>query len=175
MVRSRSVSPLARPRYCARCARDRAGRAAARVMIVGIVVVIAGCAIVPREHMDECQRIAQTLRSENARLKDRVLALQGQNRDYAERAVDDSRRLAVQDEAIDRLERSVHAYQDERNRLEAAYQQLASSLDSTGQRPGARVSVGRSEMRPAKKSDGDATRTSRRSRSNGSAADEERQ
>jgi hypothetical protein len=78
--------------------------------------------------MDECQRLAQTLRGENARMKDRILALQGQNRDYAERAVDDGKRLAIQDEAIDRLEHSVQAYQDERTRLEAAYHQLASSL-----------------------------------------------
>jgi hypothetical protein len=80
--------------------------------------------------MDECQRLAQTLRSENARMKDRVLALQGQNRDYAERAVDDARRLAIQDEAIERLEHSVQAYQDERARLEAAYEQLAANLGS---------------------------------------------
>ena len=78
--------------------------------------------------MDECQKLTQSLRADNARLKDRVLALQGQNRDYAERAVDDARRLAIQDEAIERLEHSVQAYQDERTRLEAAYKQLASSL-----------------------------------------------
>ena len=75
--------------------------------------------------------MTQTLRSENARVKDRVLALQAQNRDYAERAVDDARRLATQDEAIERLEHSVQAYQDERARLEAAYKQLASNLGST--------------------------------------------
>ncbi len=68
------------------------------------------------------------MRAENARLKDRVLPLQGQNRDYAERAVDDARRLAIQDEAIERLEHSVQAYQDERTRLEAAYKQLVSNL-----------------------------------------------
>jgi hypothetical protein len=81
--------------------------------------------------MDECQRLTQTLRSENARIKDRVLALQAQNRDYAERAVDDAHRLAMQDEAIERLEHSVQAYQDERARLEAAYKQLASSLGAS--------------------------------------------
>jgi hypothetical protein len=54
--------------------------------------------------------------------------LQGQNRDYAERAVDDAKRLAIQDEALERLEHSVQAYQDERTRLEAAYKRMASSL-----------------------------------------------
>src|SRR5262245_53470003 len=89
-----------------------------RLLIVSVVVLNSSCTIVPRERMDECQRVSQTLRSENARLKDQILALQSQNRDYADRAVDDSRRLAIQDEAIDRLEHSVHAYQDERSRLE---------------------------------------------------------
>jgi hypothetical protein len=101
--------------------------------------------------MDECQRVSQTLRSENARLKDQVLALQSQNRDYADRAVDDSRRLAIQDEAIGRLEHSVQAYQNERSRLEAAYKQLVSSLDRTGLRPDARV--GRNTPDPRKPDD----------------------
>jgi hypothetical protein len=107
-------------------------RPTATHIVFGFLLIIAsGCAIVPRSRMDECQQLTQTLRSENARMKDRVLALQGQNRDYAERAVDDAKRLAIQDEAIERLEHSVQAYQDERTRLEAAYQQLASSLAAT--------------------------------------------
>jgi chromosome segregation ATPase len=78
--------------------------------------------------MDECQQQSRTLRSENARLKDQLLVLQTQNRDFADRAVDDSRQLASQQEAIERLETSVQAYQDDRARLESAYNQLASSL-----------------------------------------------
>lgn len=88
----------------------------------------AGCAMVPRSQMEECQRASQTLRSENARLKDRALALQSQNRDYADRAVDDARRLAIQEETIARLEHSVQAYQNDRARLESAYNQLTSNL-----------------------------------------------
>jgi hypothetical protein len=91
----------------------------------------SGCAIVPRSQVDECRQLTRTLRSENARLRDQLLAVQSQNRDYADRAVDDSRRLAVQDEAIERLESSVHAYQDERNRLEAEYRKIASALSTT--------------------------------------------
>ena len=48
--------------------------------------LLPGCGIVPRSRMDECQKLSQLLRSENARLKDRVLSLQSQNRDYADRA-----------------------------------------------------------------------------------------
>ncbi|HEX3448826.1 MAG TPA: hypothetical protein VHS97_11265, partial [Isosphaeraceae bacterium] len=66
-------------------------------LVIGLFLACSGCGIVPKSRMDECQRLTQTLRSENARLKDRVLALQGQNRDYAERAVDDARRLATAD------------------------------------------------------------------------------
>src|SRR5262249_23506762 len=66
--------------------------------------------------------------SENARLKDQVLAFQSQNRDYADRAVDDARRLAIEEEAIERLEHSVQVYQDERTKLEAAYRELRLSL-----------------------------------------------
>jgi hypothetical protein len=82
--------------------------------------------------MDECQKLSQLLRDENARLKDRVLSLQSENRDYADRAVDDLRRLTARDKAIARLERDIQAYQGDRERLAAAYEQLRVSL---GQRP----------------------------------------
>ena len=96
----------------------------ARLVVVLVLVGIAGCAIVPRSRMDECQKLTQTLRAENARLKDRVLALQGQNRTMPNAPSTMRERLAIQDEAIERLEHSVQAYQDERTRLEAAYKQL---------------------------------------------------
>jgi septal ring factor EnvC (AmiA/AmiB activator) len=102
--------------------------ALARLLFLPALVGIPACALVPRARMDECQQLAQTLRSENARIKDRMLALQGQNRDLTERAVDDAKQLAEQEDAIERLEHSVTAYQDERNRLEAAYKQLAASV-----------------------------------------------
>jgi hypothetical protein len=38
--------------------------------------------------------------------------------------------LSIQEETIERLERSVQAYQTDRSKLESAYQQLTSSLDS---------------------------------------------
>ena len=103
------------------------GRVAVPFLVL-MLVQVTGCAIVPRSQMDECRQVAHTLRSENARMKDRILALQSQNRDYADRAVDDAHRLAIQDEAIEHLEQSVQAYQDETAQLEAAYKKLASSL-----------------------------------------------
>jgi hypothetical protein len=81
-----------------------------------------------REQLDECHRLSQTLRSENAGLKDQMLALRSQNQDFSERAVDDARRLATLEQTNRRLETSVQAYQDERTRLESAYKELRASL-----------------------------------------------
>jgi chromosome segregation ATPase len=128
MVHALAALPSVDEDKIARRVRLRNHAAAGRLMVGLALMVAGGCASAPRARMDECQRLTQTLRSENARMKDRLLAVQSQNRDYAERAVDDSKRLTIQDEAIDRLEHSVQAYQDERTTLEAAYQQLASSL-----------------------------------------------
>ncbi len=101
--------------------------------------LLPGCGIVPRSRMDECQKLSQLLRTENARLKDQVLSLRSQNRDYADRAVDDLRRLTARDQTIERLEQSVLAYQDDRERLAAAFEQLRVSLGqrSEGDRTGA--------------------------------------
>jgi hypothetical protein len=107
-----------------RPARTLGGRGLTLLVAAGL----AGCAVVPGSRLDESQRLVQSLRNENARLKDQVLGLQAQNRDYADRAVDDLRRLTVRDQAIERLERSVQGYQDDRDRLAAAYRRLAVGL-----------------------------------------------
>jgi hypothetical protein len=131
MVRALSAMPRDGNGQLDRGDYGRGIRDKVRLVVVFAMIVVSGCAVVPRSRMDECQKVSQALRGDNARLKDRVIALQGQNRDYAERAVDDARRLAIQDEAIERLDHSVQAYQDERARLEAAYKQLASNLSVT--------------------------------------------
>jgi hypothetical protein len=102
-----------------------------RSFVVAGTMLLPGCQIAPREQLEDCHRLSQTLRSENAQLKDQMLALRSQNRDYSERAVDDSRRLALQDEAIGRLEQSVQAYQDDRNRLETAFNKLRANLPAS--------------------------------------------
>ena len=94
-------------------------------------VALPACAVVPRSQLDESLQITRSLRAENARLKDLALNLQVQNRDASDRALDDLRRLAARDEAIERLRQSVQHYQDDRDRLEAAYQRLAASLGET--------------------------------------------
>jgi chromosome segregation ATPase len=131
--------------------RSRRARPAARwVGVTGALVLCGGCALAPQSQVDECHQLSRTLRSENARLKDQLLVAQAQNRDYAERAEDDSRRLARQDEAIERFESSVRGYQDERARLEQAYHQLASSLGESRAKADERLSQA-SPAPPAKK------------------------
>lgn len=97
-------------------------------LLAAVALVVSGCQSAPRAQLDECHRLSQTLRSENAQLKDQMLALRSQNEDYSERAVDDARRLAQLEAVNQRLETSVQAYQDERTRLESAYKELVASL-----------------------------------------------
>ena len=109
------------------------GRRKAGVLTLVVAAVLSGCSMVPRDRLDESYRLAQTLRTENARLKDQVVALEAQNRDAADRALDDLRRLTARDQAIERLERSVEAYRDDRDRLAAAYERLTTTLSRTGE------------------------------------------
>lgn len=99
-----------------------------RLAVFTVLALGPGCTMVPRSQVADCQRTAQALRAENARYRDQLLAFQAQNRDYADRAVDDYRRLAAQEETIAQLQESNHAYQNERNQLEAAFKQLKANL-----------------------------------------------
>ena len=107
--------------------------------------LLPGCGVVPRSRIEESQKISQLLRAENASLKDRMLSLQSQNRDLSDRAVDDLKRLTAREEAIERLERSVQAYQDDRERLAAAYEQLTASLGRRPESSGTSPDPGRDE------------------------------
>jgi len=97
-------------------------------VLAAAALVASGCRMAPRQEVDDCHRLSQTLRSENAALKDQMLVLRSQNQDFSERAVDDARRLAQLESSNQRLETSVQAYQDERTRLETAYEELRASL-----------------------------------------------
>jgi hypothetical protein len=101
------------------------------LLLAGALMAAAGCRMAPRQQLDDCHKLSQTLRSENAQLKDEMLALRSQNQDFSERAVDDARRLAQLEESNQRLETSVQAYQDERSRLESAYKELCASLSGS--------------------------------------------
>jgi chemotaxis protein MotB len=92
---------------------------------------LVGCSVVPKTRLDDCHRLSQALQVENAQLKDVKLSIQAQNQDLTLRAVEDGRRIKVQDEAIRRLERSVTAYQSERDQLSAAFDRIKHQLQAS--------------------------------------------
>ncbi len=95
----------------------------------------AGCAVVPKSRLDDCTKLAQSLRSENAQLKDTALGLKGENADLAQRALDDSRKLTALEDANERLETSVQAYIDEREALNDAFQRFKRQAQATSAPP----------------------------------------
>jgi chemotaxis protein MotB len=83
---------------------------------------------VPTSRLDECHRLSQRLQAENNRLKDATVSLRSQNQDLNQRAVDDARRLRVQEEEIQRLVQSVTAYQDDRDKFTAAFERIKAQI-----------------------------------------------
>jgi hypothetical protein len=103
-------------------------------LLFGLMVMAAawgeGCANSPRARLTDCERLIQAVRTENAQLKDVVLKLRTHNHDLAQRSVDDAKRIRVLEKANRRLEQSVLAYQDERDRLATAFEQFKSQLQA---------------------------------------------
>jgi hypothetical protein len=89
---------------------------------------MAGCGNLPRERLADCQNRSQLLQAEASRLKDDSTQLRGKNRELAQRAVEDARRLRGLEEANRRLEKSVVAYQDERDAVQSAFDDLKREL-----------------------------------------------
>lgn len=88
----------------------------------------SGCGLVSRNRLNDCQQVARTLRSDNARLKDVSLKLRTENQDLSQRAIDDARRLASQEDAINRLEENLLAYQADRDRMTQAFETLKQQI-----------------------------------------------
>jgi chemotaxis protein MotB len=97
-------------------------------------VAQSACSIIPSSRLDECRRLSQTLQAENSRLKDTAVSLRSQNQDLNQRAVEDARRLRVQEDEIQRLVQSVSAYQQDREQLAAAFERLKRQIQ-TGSGP----------------------------------------
>ena len=94
------------------------------------ILAAAGCGIVPRTQLDECHKLSRTLQAETARLKDANLALAAQNRDYAGRSVDDARRISSLEDQNRLYRQSILGYQQERDRMVAAYDRLKADLQT---------------------------------------------
>jgi outer membrane protein OmpA-like peptidoglycan-associated protein len=92
--------------------------------LVLLTALHSGCAFVPKSRLDAAAKVTQTLRTENAQLKDTALTLKGENADLSRRALDDSRKITTIEDANERLETSVQAYIDEREDLNDAFQRF---------------------------------------------------
>jgi hypothetical protein len=103
---------------------------------------VPGCIVLSNARMGDYRRVTQNLRAENSRLQDMALDLRSQNQDLSQRAVDDARRLAGLEEAVERLERSTTAYQSEREQMAKAFdglkQQVRTAATSDPDRSAAR-------------------------------------
>jgi hypothetical protein len=105
-------------------------RSPRRALVAGAAALACGCSFVPKSRLDDCAKLNRSLQSEVAQLKDTTLKLRAHNEDLAQRALDDARRIEALDEANRRLERGVLAYQDERDRLLAAFEQFKAQLQA---------------------------------------------
>jgi chemotaxis protein MotB len=97
-----------------------------------VALVIAGCGLVPKERLDECRKMSQTVQAENAKLKDQTVSLRSQNQELRDREEEDYRRLRAQKDAIHRLEESVQAYRTERDQLASSFDRLKVQIASLG-------------------------------------------
>jgi chromosome segregation ATPase len=95
---------------------------------LSLLAVAPGCAFVPKGRLDEAQKLVTSLRLDNAQLKDTTVALKVQNQDLTQRAVDDARAIQALEATNTRYERSIQAYQDERDQLRAAFDELAGQV-----------------------------------------------
>lgn len=87
-------------------------------------LLLAGCALVPRADLEESRRRERGLRTELAQLRSESLALRSSEQELTRRAVDDDRRVRELEQINARLERSVAAYQAERDRLVRDFDRL---------------------------------------------------
>jgi len=110
--------------------RSRLARIA--LTIVPLMAMI-GCAAVPRTDLDTARSQVRSLRTELAEAKDSVARLRAENRDMAARAVEESRRLAELEESNQHLEKSIAAYQEERNEYASALDQIRRAVVVAGE------------------------------------------
>ena len=117
----------------AKSAPDRS-RSRTRGLALAIAPILAiGCASVPRTDLDTARSQVRALRSELAEAKDSTARLRSQNRDMAARAVEDYRRLTELEDSNTHLEKSVAAYQQERNEYASALDQIRQAVVASGE------------------------------------------
>jgi outer membrane protein OmpA-like peptidoglycan-associated protein len=103
-------------------------RALRMTVTLAMAALVSGCAFVPKERLDDCHKQCQSLQLETSQLKDVVLTLRSTNQDLTHRSVEDAQHLKTLDEQNQQLERSVLAYQDQRDQLVSAFEQFRNQL-----------------------------------------------
>ena len=104
------------------------------IVAAGVAMAPLGCGFVPKTRLDDATKLVQGLRTENAQLKDTNLGLKVQNQDLTQRAVDDSQAIQGLETAQARYEKSIQAYQEDRDRLRSAFNDLKDQVRSTSNR-----------------------------------------
>ncbi len=99
-----------------------------------LAVCPSGCSFVPKTRLDDAQKVVQGLRSENAHLKDSNLGLKVQNQDLTQRAVDDAEAIRGLETANAQYEKSIEGYQDEREQMRSAFNDLKDKIRATSNR-----------------------------------------
>jgi chemotaxis protein MotB len=93
-------------------------------VILWLAGLSAGCALVPKSQLDECHKLSRSLQAETSQLKDASLNLRAHNQDLAQRAVADGQRIEELEQVNRRLERSIAAYQEEREQMAASLERI---------------------------------------------------
>lgn len=101
--------------------RPRTARATAALVCA---LLVPGCAFTPKSKLDDAHKLVQSLRSDNAQLKDVSIGLKAQNQDLTQRAVDDAKAISALETANVQYERSIQGYQDDREQYQAAFRDL---------------------------------------------------
>ncbi len=96
-----------------------------------ILLLAPGCGMMQRSRLDDCTRRVQALQAETVQLKDETVGLRSRNRELAQRAVEDARQIRTLETSKENLERSVVAYQEERDAMAAAFNEVQRLVHSS--------------------------------------------
>jgi len=99
-------------------------------LALAFLLLAPGCGFVPKSRFVEAEKLVQSLRAENAQLKDSALTLKVQNQELAQRAVDDAKAIRALEVANDQYELSIQGYQDEREQLQSAFSTLKNQVST---------------------------------------------
>lgn len=110
-----------------------------------LTLAFCGCGALPQTRLAQCHQRSQALQAETAQLKDDALRLRARNRELADRAVEDARRMHTMAQDRSALEQSLVTYQRERDQLAAAFDRLQEQVRSAAGDSPPRAAIDRLE------------------------------